>query len=134
MEDKHFLVQVAQKFLGVKYSWGGTSLIDGLDCSAFVQKVFGMVGIDLPRTAREQIKVGLEIPRDELQLGDLVFFKPDKAHRPDHVGIYIGNNLFIHASRVKQKVNIDSLDTRYFSTRFMGGRRIDDVRKQNVEL
>lgn len=129
-KDNDNLVQVAQNFLGVKYRRGGTSLVHGLDCSAFVQKVFRVVGVDLPRTAREQFEMGLGVARDALRLGDLVFFKPHKARRPTHVGIYIGNGQFIHTSLTKRKVNIDSLNTRYFSTRFMGGRRIEDANKQ----
>ncbi|MGA2954554.1 MAG: NlpC/P60 family protein [Thermodesulfobacteriota bacterium] len=124
------LVGVAQSFLGVKYRRGGTSLVHGLDCSAFVQKVFRVVGVDLPRTAREQFEVGLEVARDALRLGDLVFFKPSKGRRPAHVGIYIGNEQFIHTSLSKRKVRIDSLNTRYFSTRFIGGRRIEEPNKQ----
>lgn len=130
--ESHTLVGVAQSFLGVKYRRGGSSLLHGLDCSAFVQKVFRVVGVDLPRTAREQFGVGLEVARDALRLGDLVFFKPHKGRRPAHVGIYIGNDHFIHTSLSKRKVKIDSLNTRYFSTRFIGGRRIEEVKKQPV--
>jgi peptidoglycan endopeptidase LytE len=124
------LVQIARSLLGVKYRRGGTSLVHGLDCSAFVQKVFRAVGVDLPRTAREQFEVGLEVTRNALRLGDLVFFKLSKARRPTHVGIYLGNGQFIHTSRIKRKVYIDSLNIRYFSSRFMGGRRMSEVRKQ----
>ncbi len=125
------LVGVAQSFLGVKYRRGGTSLVHGLDCSAFVQKVFRVFGVDLPRTAREQFEVGLEVARDALRLGDLVFFKPSKGRRPAHVGIYIGNEQFIHTSLSKRKVRIDSLNTSYFSNRFIGGRRIEEPNKQS---
>lgn len=130
-KDSQTLVGVAQSFLGVKYRRGGTSLVHGLDCSAFVQKVFRVVGVDLPRTAREQFEVGLEVARDTLRLGDLVFFKPSKGRRPAHVGIYIGNEQFIHTSLSKRRVRIDSLNTRYFSTRFIGGRRIEEPNKQS---
>jgi peptidoglycan DL-endopeptidase LytE len=129
-KDPQTLVGVAQTFLGVKYRRGGTSLVHGLDCSAFVQKVFRVIGVDLPRTAREQFGVGLEVARDALRLGDLVFFKPSKGQRPAHVGIYIGNEQFIHTSLSNRKVKIDSINTRYFSTRFIGGRRIEEAKKQ----
>jgi cell wall-associated NlpC family hydrolase len=129
-KDSSTLVGVAQSFLGVKYRRGGTSLVHGLDCSAFVQKVFRVMGVDLPSTAREQFEVGLEVARDALRLGDLVFFEPSKGRRPAHVGIYIGNEQFIHTSLSKRKVRIDSLDTRYFSTRFIGGRRVEEPTKQ----
>ncbi len=129
-KDSQTLVGVAQSFLGVKYRRGGTSLVHGLDCSALVQKVFRVVGVDLPRTAREQFGVGFEVARDALRLGDLVFFKPSKGRRPAHVGIYIGNEQFIHTSLSKRKVKIDSLNTLYFSTRFIGGRRIEEAKKK----
>ena len=128
-KNSNTLIGVAQSFLGVKYRRGGTSIVHGLDCSAFVQKVFRVVGFDLPRTVREQFGVGLEVARDALRLGDLVFFKPSKGRRPAHVGIYIGNGQFIHTSLSKRKVRIDSLNTDYFSTRFIGGRRIEDLKK-----
>jgi cell wall-associated NlpC family hydrolase len=124
------LVQVAQGFLGVKYRRGGTSLISGLDCSALVQEVFRVVGVDLPRTAREQFEVGLAVARDALRLGDLVFFQTQKARRPTHVGIYIGNGQFIHTSLSRQRVKVDSLASRYFSSRFLGGRRIGEADKK----
>ena len=124
------LVAAAQTFLGVKYRRGGSSLKTGFDCSAYVQKVFRVVGVDLPRTAREQFGVGMEVARDALLLGDLVFFKHSKASRPAHVGIYIGNDQFIHSSTTKRKIRVDSLNTRYFSTRFIGGRRIEAPKSQ----
>jgi len=127
--DLNPLVTVAESFLGVKYRRGGTSIKTGLDCSAYVQKVFRMVGMDLPRTAREQFGVGMEVARNALRLGDLVFFKRSQAKRPAHVGIYIGNDQFIHSSTTKRKIRVDSLNTRYFSTRFIGGRRIQEIKE-----
>ena len=124
------LVAVAESFLGVKYRRGGSSIKTGFDCSAYVQKVFRVVGVDLPRTDREQFGVGMEVARDALRLGDLVFFKHSKTRRPAHVGIYIGNDQFIHSSTTKRKIKVDSLTTRYFSTRFIGGRRIQEVKTQ----
>ncbi|HSR10904.1 MAG TPA: LysM peptidoglycan-binding domain-containing protein, partial [Thermodesulfobacteriota bacterium] len=119
------LAEAAQNFLGVKYRRGGNSLIQGVDCSAYVQKVFKVVGVELPRTAREQFQMGMSVARDALRLGDLVFFHPGKARNPGHVGIYIGNDEFIHSSTSKKNVRIDSLNSRYFSTRFLGARRIE---------
>jgi peptidoglycan endopeptidase LytE len=129
-QDLNPLVKVAESFLGVKYRRGGSSIKTGFDCSAYVQKVFHVVGVDLPRTAREQFGVGMEVARDALRLGDLVFFKHSKTKRPAHVGIYIGNDQFIHSSTTKKKIRVDSLTTRYFSTRFMGGRRIQEAKTQ----
>ena len=128
--DLNPLVTVAESFLGMKYRRGGTNVKTGLDCSAYVQKVFRMVGLDLPRTAREQFGVGMEVARDALRLGDLVFFKRSQTKRPAHVGIYIGNDQFIHSSTTKRKIRVDSLNTRYFSARFIGGRRIQEIEVQ----
>ncbi len=132
MEERDLapLVTVAESFLGMKYRRGGTNVKTGLDCSAYVQKVFRMVGMDLPRTAREQFGVGMEVARDALRLGDLVFFKRSQTKRPAHVGIYIGNDQFIHSSTTKRKIRVDSLNTRYFSARFIGGRRIQEINVQ----
>ena len=129
-QDLNPLVAVAESFLGVKYRRGGSSIKTGFDCSAYVQRVFRVVGVDLPRTAREQFGVGMEVARDALRLGDLVFFKHSKTRRPAHVGIYIGNDQFIHSSTTKRKIKVDSLTTRYFSTRFIGGRRVQEAKTQ----
>ena len=126
-ERDHF-VRVASGYLGLKYIRGGNSS-NGVDCSAFVQKVFRVMGIDLPRTAREQFQVGYRVAREALEIGDLVFFKRNRATRPTHVGIYLGDGRFIHASRKKQRVYIDHLDSRYFAARFIGGKRLDEVNR-----
>jgi len=125
---RQHLVRVASGFLGLKYSRGGNSS-KGVDCSAFVQKVFCLLGIDLPRTAREQFQVGYKVAREALEIGDLVFFKRSKATRPTHVGIYIGDGRFIHTSLRKQRVYIDHLDSSYFAARFIGGKRIEDFQE-----
>ncbi|MDI6755885.1 MAG: LysM peptidoglycan-binding domain-containing protein [Thermodesulfobacteriota bacterium] len=128
-KDRQLLARVAKGFLGLKYSRGGTS-INGLDCSAYVQKVFNIFGIDLPRTAREQFQVGYTVAREALRIGDLVFFKRGQARHPGHVGIYVGDGQFIHTSLRKQRVEVNSLGNRYFSTRFIGAKRIEEVKKQ----
>ncbi len=125
-KDRQHLVRAASGFLGLKYSRGG-STSHGVDCSAFVQKVFRLFGIDLPRTAREQFQIGYKVAREALEIGDLVFFKRSKATRPTHVGIYIGDGRFIHTSLRKQRVHIDHLDSRYFAARFIGAKRLEEV-------
>jgi len=127
-KDRQLLVRVAGGFLGLKYSRGG-STPNGLDCSAFVQKVFRILGIDLPRTAREQFQVGYKVAREALQIGDLVFFKRSKTPRPTHVGVYIGDGRFIHTSLRKRRVHINNLDSRYFAARFIGAKRIEEVKR-----
>jgi len=119
---KERVVLFAKKMLGVPYKFGSTTL-NRIDCSAYVQKVFGFIGIPLPRTAREQFSVGEFVNKENLTSGDLVFFKT-YATFPSHVGIYIGDNLFIHTSTVTRNVTIDNLDTPYYLKRFIGAKRL----------
>ncbi len=129
-KDRELLVRVAKSFWGLRYTRGGTS-INGMDCSAFVQRVFRVFGIELPRTTREQYQVGYAVPRHSLRRGDLVFFKRGSSHHPAHVGIYIGNNQFIHTSLKKGRVEVDNLENGYFSALFIGARRVEeDTEKQ----
>jgi len=116
------IILFAKKMLGLPYRFGGNSF-SGIDCSAYVQKVFRLAGIDLPRTAREQFRAGESISKEELSIGDLVFFRT-YASFPSHVGIYIGDNSFIHTSRRNRKVTITSLDTPFFLRRFIGAKRL----------
>jgi len=118
------LVNVAFDFLGVSYKYGGMDVEKGIDCSYFMQKVYKSLGTVLPRTSRLQFKIGKEIKRDELIPGDLVFFrKYIRSSRIGHVGMYIGNDEFIHASYGAKKVTISSLNETYFRKRFSGARR-----------
>ncbi|HEX7416379.1 MAG TPA: NlpC/P60 family protein [Smithellaceae bacterium] len=120
-DERQLFVKVATGFLGAPYRLGGSSL-KGIDCSSFVRKIYQIFDIDLPRNARAQSKVGMSIDREELVEGDLVFFR---TRRPlGHVGIYIGNNEFVHASSRRKVVRIDSMDTPYFQKRFQRAVRI----------
>lgn len=121
------LIIFAKKMMHLPYRFGGSTAF-GIDCSAYVQKVYGLIGLALPRSAREQFHFGDVIDKDELTVGDLVFFRT-YASFPSHVGIYLGNNLFIHASSKTKRITIDSLDTPYYIKRFIGAKRIisDDV-------
>ncbi|HHW20955.1 C40 family peptidase [Thermodesulfovibrio thiophilus] len=125
------LILFAKKMLHLPYRFGGNSF-SGLDCSFFVKKVYSMVGVNLPRSAREQFTVGIPVSKSELQPGDLVFFKT-YARFPSHVGIYIGDNLFIHASSRSKKITIDSLEAPYYISRFIGAKRIIDADKESLE-
>ena len=111
------------KYLGVPYKYGGTTK-NGIDCSAFTQTVYRDVfNIQLQRSARLQYTQGKVIEKgDELQYGDLVFFNTRQRVKPGHVGIYIGDNLFAHASSTKG-VTISSIDYDYYSRTYMGARR-----------
>ncbi len=127
-KDRQLLAKVAKAFLGLKYSWRGTS-INGMDCSAFVQKIFRIFDVNLPRTTREQFQMGYAVAREALAIGDLVFFKRGQARRPGHVGIYIGDGQFIHTSLRNQRVQVNSLESRYFAARFIGAKRIGETWK-----
>jgi len=112
----------AYSFLGARYRFGGNSRT-ALDCSSFTQQVFREQKVNLPRTAREQFYVGNEVMRGDLQKGDLVFFQT-YARFPSHVGIYLGDRKMIHASSRDRRVVISSMDTPYYTSRFLGARRI----------
>lgn len=125
------LILFAKKLLDIPYRFGGNSLL-GIDCSAYVKKVYSLIGIDLPRSAREQFQEGRPVDEEELSIGDLVFFKT-YASFPSHVGIYLGNNLFIHASSKSKKVTIDSLNTPYYLKRFIGAKRLIEGKSEKQE-
>jgi len=120
-DERKLFIKVATGFLDAPYRFGGAT-VKGIDCSAFVRKMYEFFDINLPRTAREQSFVGVRIDRNELVEGDLVFFR---TKRPiGHVGIYIGNNKFVHASYRAKAVRIDSLDQPYFQKRFQRAVRV----------
>jgi len=117
------IISIAKRFLGAPYKFGGNSLIRGLDCSAFVNKVFSFFNVDLPRTAREMYKIGRNVTKGELSAGDLVFFRTYASY-PSHVGIYIGDSEFIHASSAAKRVRIDKMNQSYYRKRYIGAKRI----------
>lgn len=119
---KERLLRVAQRMLAVPYRFGGTTLW-GLDCSGFVQKTFAFLNLDLPRSAREQFREGTKVAKSDLSPGDLVFFRT-YAKYPSHVGIYLGDNRFVHASSRDKKVTVESLDTPYYVKRYIGAKRL----------
>lgn len=115
------IISMAMQYMGVPYVYGGSSP-SGFDCSGFVQYVYRMVGIDLPRTADVQYEVGTPVSKEELQPGDLVFFAGDYVN-VSHVGIYMQNGEFIHASS-SQGIAVDSLERGYRQEHYVGARRI----------
>jgi cell wall-associated NlpC family hydrolase len=119
------ITSLAKTKLGKKYVWGASGNKNTYDCSSFVKYVYKKNGIELPRTSIMQSKVGKYVKRDELQKGDLVFFDTSKRRKGyvNHVGIYIGDNKFIHASSAKKKVVITSLEKNFYSNRYKGARR-----------
>ena len=123
-ERAHELVFHALAFLGVKYRFGGTDPDTGWDCSGYVSHVFNnAVGIVLPRNSVAMSERGEPIERANLQPGDLVFFHTLK-HAFSHVGIYLGEQRFIHAPSTGKAVQISDMNAGYWARRFNGGRRI----------
>ena len=127
-DERKLFIKVATGFLGAPYRLGGAT-VKGIDCSAFVRKMYSFFDISLPRTAREQSAVGVRIDRGHLEEGDLVFFKTRKPI--GHVGIYIGNNEFVHASYKGKSVRIDNLDQPYFQKRFQRAVRVKGLEEND---
>lgn len=134
-DEKYMLVKVAKGFMGAPYKYGGET-VRGLDCSAFVKKIYDIFDVQLPRSAREQFKVGHKITKDELAVGDLVFFQTKRYVKyPTHVGIYIGDGNFIHSSsnRCKLGVKVDALSSDFYSKTFVGAIRLKKLPDDTAE-
>ena len=120
------LIQQGLDYLGVPYRFGGTSPEKGFDCSGFVGSVFrNALGLDLPRSARDMAREGERVSMTELKPGDLVFFNTMRRAF-SHVGIYLGDNRFVHAPSRGGGVRIEDMRDRYWSARFNGARRMLD--------
>ncbi|HAA89901.1 MAG: Endopeptidase LytF [Thermoanaerobacterales bacterium 50_218] len=117
------VVVTAQRFLGIPYVYGGSRPDVGFDCSGFVKYVFNLHGVALPRTAAAQAMFGTRIEKSALLPGDLVFFVTGSRGFINHVGIYIGNNSFIHASR-SRGITITSLADPWYAPRYAGASRV----------
>jgi cell wall-associated NlpC family hydrolase len=114
----------AMGFMGVPYKWGGNDAQTGLDCSGFVQAVYQQItGVVLPRTSERQAAATQAIAPHELAPGDLVFFNTT-GQAYSHVGIYIGEDRFVHAPRTGSRIKLERLSASYWSTRFEGARRV----------
>ena len=124
VRSAHDVTGQAMDLIGVRYKFGGQTPDNGLDCSGLVKYVFEQVtGVAMPRSARDQAQVGEKVERDELKPGDLVFFNTRRAAY-SHVGIYLGDNSFVHAPRKKSTVKIANIDGQYWKKRFDGARRL----------
>ena len=129
------LVSYSNKFLGMPYLWGGTTpailnatgkyISGGFDCSGFIQYIYKNIGINLPRTTMDQINEGVSVNIDKLKSGDLVFFMTNPAlpFEVSHVGIYIGDNKFMHSPKSNDVIKISKL-TGYYKNKFVIGKRI----------
>ena len=126
------IVVHAMGFLGVPYRLGGNSIDTGFDCSGFVKAVFEQtLGLALPRRAEQQAAATDNIEKKDLQPGDLVFFNTLRRTF-SHVGIYVGNNRFIHSPRPGAEVRVENMDVSYWSRRFDGARRVSPEASEAV--
>lgn len=111
-------------FRGVKYRWGGVDPQTGIDCSAFVKMLYGEIGVNLPRTAAEQARVGQKITRlEDLRAGDRLYFWSSSRNKIGHTGIYMGNGYFVHSSSGKGGVSTDFLGAKNWLKILVDARR-----------
>lgn len=117
-QSRQDIVRHARQLIGTRYKYGGKSKQSGFDCSGMVSYVYKRTtDVSLNGRAADMARKGSKVPRHRLQAGDLVFFNTTGV-RHSHVGIYIGNNHFIHAPRTGQRIRISRLDSSYYRTRF----------------
>lgn len=121
--DRDGVIGTAMSRMGTRYRWGGTTPA-GFDCSGFTGYVYARNGKRLPRTANEQSKQGQSVGKGELKKGDLVFFKTTRSNRVSHVGIYVGEGKFVHASSGGGRVRVNNLSDSYYQKRFAGAKRV----------
>jgi cell wall-associated NlpC family hydrolase len=119
----HSLVMTARRFIGSPYRWGGTSPTTGFDCSGLTMTVYRLNGMQLPRSAGDQFQRGTPIKRKSLRPGDLIFFATGTNRRITHVGLYSGQDQFIHAPGWGKRIGLADLNDRYYAQRYRGARR-----------
>ncbi|MBI3047870.1 MAG: C40 family peptidase [Acidobacteria bacterium] len=124
------VIRTALEFLGAPYRNGGSDP-SGFDCSGFVQWVFGRHGLALPREVRDQYQVGRDVDLDDVRAGDLLFFET-VSRGASHVGIALGNGRFVHAPSSRGVVRVEPYAASYWARRFVGARRVEDVREEIV--
>ncbi|MHB8635802.1 MAG: C40 family peptidase [Fimbriimonadaceae bacterium] len=120
------IVKTLVSFRGTRYSYGSMSR-HATDCSGLMVQVLEKHGVHLPRTAREQSNVGQAVSKSHLKKGDLVFFHTMRSAHVNHVGMYIGNGKFMHASSGGGRVQVNSLNEGYYARRFVGARRVVNI-------
>jgi cell wall-associated NlpC family hydrolase len=124
-KDRDQVMYKVIEYLNTPYLWGGTSK-HGIDCSGFVQAVmYQALGVSLPRTSYEQSNVGVDVAREDLKFGDLLFFNTRGKGRVSHVGIYLGDGYFVHSGS-STGVAVASLDSEFYSRVFLRAKRVLD--------
>jgi len=123
-EARDQVVGETMRYLNVPYLWGGMHPDTGIDCSAFVQLVYRKAALSVPRVARDQYASSLYLSPAAVLPGDLLFFSMKKpgGSRADHVGVYVGKGLFVHAS-VSNGIHIDSISNQYYYQRLISARK-----------
>jgi len=122
-EKGNALIATAKTYMGVPYVFGASAATTtAFDCSSFTQRVMKENGITIPRTAAEQYAIGTPVDKTNLEIGDLIFFTTYKPGA-SHVGFYMGNSQFIHASSAAKQVTISSLAETYYTEHYIGARR-----------
>lgn len=119
------VIRQAYDMIGIPYVWGGATP-RGFDCSGLVNYVFRHAGnVKLPRTANDIYRTSKQrVSRNQLQPGDLVFFKIKSRSRVDHIGIYVGQNRFVHAPRTGKNVRVSSLNSQYWKSHYLSASRV----------
>lgn len=125
------LLLQAMTLIGVAYKFGGSNPIRGLDCSGFIQYIFKQsLNLSMPRTAAEQARIGVPVTLQELKPGDLVFFNT-RHGRNSHVGLYLGDDKFIHAPRTGKYIEIGNIKSSYWAKHYNGARRV--IKTKNID-
>lgn len=124
VEQSPDVIEAARSNIGIPYRYGGNSPQTGFDCSGLICWAYGQIGIQLPRSARDQFFFGEKIERKDLQPGDIVLFKGTNSRSGWHAGLYSGNNMFVHSPSTGKTVTETSLDTKYYAKHYAGARRI----------
>ncbi len=121
--EANILWQASTDYFQTPYRLG-QSTPKATDCSGFTASIYKALGYPMPRTAGEQFREGIPVEREQLEFGDLVFFGNPRTKYVTHVGLYVGENRMMHASGTWRRVRIDSLDSRYANTKYLGARRM----------
>lgn len=120
----NYVARESLRYIGTPYKWGGEDMYNGVDCSGFVQNLYGKIGVSLPRTAAEQAGVGMPIHRlEDLQAGDRLYFWENKRGKIGHTGIYLGGGYFVHSSMGHHGVATDYLGAKKWLRILVAARR-----------